>query len=82
MKNLKLTVIHYPQAAGGYTTVCPELGLTTQGETFEEAEAALKELVDDYFEHDESMEADDYIEGFNTGYKIITELDYEFTAAN
>lgn len=82
MKNLKLTVIHYPQMTGGFTTICPEIGLTTQGETLEEAEMLLKDLIHDYFEHDDLMEADDYIVGFNTGHKIITELEYEFTTAN
>ncbi len=82
MKNIKLTAIYYPQADGGYTAICPEIGLTTQGESLDEAGMMLKELVDDYFTNDNTMDVDDYILGYNTGHKIITELDYEVTTAN
>lgn len=78
-ENLKLTVIYYPQVNGGYTAVCPEVGLTTQGEDMQQAEEMLKELIDDYFQNDNTMDFEDYIEGYNTGHKIITELDYEPT---
>lgn len=79
---IKLTTIYYPQTSGGYTIICPELGLATQGEDIKEAENMMKELVNDYFEHDKTMELSDYVEAFNTGNKIITEIDYEYTGTN
>ena len=39
----------------------------------------MKELIEDYFENDKTMEFSDYVESFNTGNKIITEIDYEYT---
>ena len=53
--------------------------LTTQGEDIKEAENMMKELIEDYFENDKTMEFSDYVESFNTGNKIITEIDYEYT---
>ena len=35
---------------GGYSAVCPELGVASQGETIEEAEANLKEACELYIE--------------------------------
>ncbi len=32
----------------------------------------MKELIEDYFENDKTMEFSDYVESFNTGNKIIT----------
>ena len=52
---------------------------TTQGEDIKEAENMMKELIEDYFENDKTMEFSDYVESFNTGNKIITEIDYEYT---
>ena len=76
---IKLITIYYPQTSGGYTIICPELMLTTQGEDIKEAENMMKELIEDYFENDKTMEFSDYVESFNTGNKIITEIDYEYT---
>ena len=53
--------------------------LTKQGEDIKEAENMMKELIEDYFENDKTMEFSDYVESFNTGNKIITEIDYEYT---
>lgn len=78
MKKINLTTIYYPQISGGYTVICPELGLTSQGENMQEAKQMIRELIDDYFTHDKAMEFDDYVEGFNAGHKIITELDYDY----
>ena len=69
----------YVGTEGGYTIICPELMLTTQGEDIKEAENMMKELIEDYFENDKTMEFSDYVESFNTGNKIITEIDYEYT---
>lgn len=35
---------------GGYSALCPELGVASQGETIEEAEANLKEACELYIE--------------------------------
>jgi predicted RNase H-like HicB family nuclease len=32
---LKLSVIFYPSLEGGYTATCPEVGWSTQGDTYE-----------------------------------------------
>jgi predicted RNase H-like HicB family nuclease len=38
------------EAEGGYSAFCPELGVASQGETIEEAEANLKEACELYIE--------------------------------
>ena len=35
---------------GGYSAICPELDVASQGETIEEAEANLKEAIELYLE--------------------------------
>lgn len=82
MDKINFTVIYYPQTNGTYTAICPELTLATQGDSIEEAEKMIKELIDDYMKHDKAMDYEDYVEGFNTGHKIITEVDYEFAKAD
>lgn len=82
MKKINLTTIFYPQEDGGYTVVCPELGLTSQGENMQEATLMIKELIDDYFANDKTMDFEDYVLGFNTGHKVITDVDYEYSSAN
>ena len=75
-KNVKLTVLCYPQKDGGYCVICPEIDRATQGETIEEAQFMIKELIDDYFEHEEENDftREDIIEAFNYGNKVITEI--------
>jgi len=82
MSKINLTTIFYPQLEGGYTVVCPELGLTSQGEDMGEATQMIKDLIDDYFKNDKTVDFNDYVEGFNAGHKIITDLDYEYTRAD
>ncbi len=43
---MKLTVVLEPDDGGGYTAVCPELDVASQGETEDEAAVNLKEAVD------------------------------------
>lgn len=38
------------EVEGGYSAYCPELGVASQGETIEEAEANLKEACELYIE--------------------------------
>jgi predicted RNase H-like HicB family nuclease len=42
--------VYRPEPRGGYSALCPELGVASQGETIEEAEANLKEAVELYLE--------------------------------
>jgi predicted RNase H-like HicB family nuclease len=42
--------VYKPEPGGGYSALCPELGVASQGETIEEAEANLKEAVELYLE--------------------------------
>ncbi|MBO3801915.1 MAG: type II toxin-antitoxin system HicB family antitoxin [Thermoproteota archaeon] len=47
---LVLTAVFKKEAEGGYSVFCPELGVASQGETVEEAEANLKEACELYLE--------------------------------
>ncbi|MFZ3076832.1 MAG: type II toxin-antitoxin system HicB family antitoxin [Candidatus Aenigmatarchaeota archaeon] len=38
------------EVEGGYSALCPELGVASQGETVEEAESSLKEACELYME--------------------------------
>ena len=45
--NAKLSIICSKQSTGAYFAICPEIkGCFTQGDTYEEAYANLKELVE------------------------------------
>ena len=45
-----LTAVLLPAAEGGFTAVNPETGTTSQGESVEEAIAALREATELYLE--------------------------------
>ena len=50
-KILEYTVLFEPSEAGGYVVTVPKLyGLTTQGETFEEAKAMVEDAIKVYIE--------------------------------
>jgi len=50
-KILEYTVLFEPSEAGGYVVSVPKLyGLTTQGETFEEARAMAEDAIKVYIE--------------------------------
>lgn len=50
-KILEYTVLFEPSEAGGYVVTIPKLyGLTTQGETFEEARAMAEDAIKVYIE--------------------------------
>lgn len=42
--------------ADGYTSLCPELDIASQGNTVEEATANLKEAIELFFEHASGQE--------------------------
>jgi len=50
MKRIAFGAVYKPEPEGGYSAFCPELGVASQGETIEEAEANLKEAVELYLE--------------------------------
>jgi predicted RNase H-like HicB family nuclease len=48
--NLRFSGVYRGEPEGGYSALCPELGVASQGETIEEAEASLREAVELYLE--------------------------------
>ena len=50
MKRVLFSAVYKPEPEGGYSALCPELGVASQGETIEEAEANLREAVELYLE--------------------------------
>jgi len=50
MRKIKLTAELIPDEEGGYVVYCPELDITTEGETVEEAIAMLKDAAKGYIE--------------------------------
>lgn len=50
MKRIGFSAVYKPEPEGGYSALCPELGVASQGETIEEAEANLREAVELYLE--------------------------------
>lgn len=49
-RELVFSAVFKKEAEGGYSAFCPELGVASQGETIEEAEANLKEACELYIE--------------------------------
>ncbi len=47
---MELTAVLLPASEGGFTAVNPETGVTTQGESIEEALAYLREATELYLE--------------------------------
>ncbi len=50
MRKIRITVELTPADEGGYIAYCPELDVTTEGETVEEAIAMLKDAAAGYIE--------------------------------
>jgi len=50
MKKIKITAELNPAAEGGYVVYCPELDITTEGDTLEEAIYMLKDAAAGYVE--------------------------------
>lgn len=50
MKKIKITAELSPAEEGGYVVYCPELDITTEGETVEEAIAMIKDAASGYVE--------------------------------
>jgi len=52
---LKLTAVLVKEDVGGYSSICPELNVASQGETVEEAVGNLKEAVELYLEDEDAV---------------------------
>ena len=50
MKKIKITAELIPAEEGGYVVYCPELDITTEGETVEEALAMIQDAASGYIE--------------------------------
>lgn len=50
MRKIKITAELTPAEEGGYVVYCPELDITTEGETVEEAVYMLKDAAAGYIE--------------------------------
>lgn len=50
MRKIKITAELIPAEEGGYVVYCPELDITTEGETVEEAIEMLKDAASGYIE--------------------------------
>lgn len=50
MRKIKITAELIPAEEGGYIVYCPELDITTEGETVEEAIDMLKDAAKGYIE--------------------------------
>ncbi|MFN3396537.1 MAG: type II toxin-antitoxin system HicB family antitoxin [Thermodesulfovibrionales bacterium] len=50
MKKIKITAELIPAEEGGYVVYCPELDITTEGDTIEEAIEMLKDAASAYIE--------------------------------
>lgn len=50
MRKIKLTAELTPAEEGGYVVYCPELDITTEGETVEEALYMIKDAAGGYIE--------------------------------
>ena len=53
----RFATVYRPELEGGYSALCPELGVASQGETVEEAEANLREAVELYLELEKELES-------------------------
>ncbi len=50
MRKIRITAELAPAEEGGYVVYCPELDITTEGETVEEAIVMLKDAASGYIE--------------------------------
>ncbi len=50
MKRIVFSAVYKHEPEGGYSVLCPELGVASQGETIEEAGANIKEAIELYLD--------------------------------
>jgi predicted RNase H-like HicB family nuclease len=58
MKSIKNFTAIIEKESDGYTALCPELDIASQGNTVEEAKANLHEAIELFFEHASTYEID------------------------
>ncbi len=58
----------------GFTSLCPELDIASQGDTVEEARANLQEAIELFFEHASKQEIDERLHGEF----FITRMEFTF----
>jgi len=66
---LKLTAVLVKEEGGGYSSLCPELEVASQGETVEEAVEMLKEAVELYLEDEDAKIPETVVQPFEITYK-------------
>lgn len=66
---LKLTAVLVKEEGGGYSSLCPELEVASQGETVEEAVEMLKEAVELYLEDEDAKIPETVVQPFEIAYK-------------
>jgi predicted RNase H-like HicB family nuclease len=80
MRKYTLSLIFYPQDIGGYTVICPELkNCFSEGKTYEEAEANIRELIPDVLAEEVETETDAELlaEGLAVPGKLFREIEFE-----
>ncbi len=65
--SIKLTALLDPDPAGGFTALCPELDVASQGETEDVAEANLREAVELFLETASEAEVR---QRYRSGFKV------------
>jgi predicted RNase H-like HicB family nuclease len=80
-----LSLVFYPQTDGGFTVVCPEIqGCVSEGETIEEAEKNVRELIVEFMPEriGHSNESREFFrEGLGMSGKQFAEIEVEETDA-
>ena len=61
MKNFRYTAVMWKESEG-YVSKCPELGVASCGDSFDEAVANLREAVDLYLENAKELDIIDEVE--------------------
>jgi len=66
---LQLTAVLIKEEVGGYSSICPELEVASQGETLEEAIENLKEAVELYLEDEDAKIPETVVQPFEIAYQ-------------
>jgi len=90
VRNIVLNINIIKETSGGYSAICTDLDIASQGETVEEASSNLREAVELYFESAKELKIMDQIleklgldeikEGMNLPNIFKTEMTIKVTA--
>ena len=79
MSKYNLSLVFLPQDTGGYTVLCPEIDCISEGETYDEAERNIRELIPTFLK--KALENDEGCDTFGPGLaqpgKIFREITVE-----